>query len=628
MHYNATPGPSSLPRLMTPGLLDRSQTKRIRRHPDSDISFATYDYYTARSDATPDFEQLSLKEELYRSARVVIETLPSGASTWRFVPRARKADGVPDEGIWPRPVEICGNFYECSQEQWDCYKLDPLYHCFVRVPPMCPIISRRVDQPKEDIIPSPKKTRRRASPPPSPRARKKTVSFEIESEDEHEEVEDMIVDDEYPHSKTAGPGSSPKTRAGHREKVETDRGKRRSKTAQRTEQLSRENTSPETFTFSFDATPNGRSKSAPARPASSKRKVDFLFDSLRTNNNPDDDDTRPMDESSRNTATYVPLKKAKRTRTASPSQVKKILREKKAARREPRMEQRKHNLEAWRMAREEERLRDSFVVPSDVEMPDAPISASQCSVDMNSPSPERQDEPELDYSTEKTPVPDDLADNCDPQAAHEAAIEASRRKMAELEKDRVIWEGAAARRREQERMEEAVLKREAAARRQAMEAERQEQARQAEEERILREQSAQPQPTSEKILAETQRREKIISLHREWYSNAWADDRAFQRYFTLTIAFVKTTFKPGEASMTALDVPWPMLTQQFTLEEVTTEEVSNFFDALRRRSSADDFRTLVKKSSLRFHPDHWKNRLSSVTDEEERQAIFEGELVV
>ncbi|KAG6844559.1 hypothetical protein H0H87_005901 [Tephrocybe sp. NHM501043] len=628
MQNNATPGPSTLPRLMVPGMLDRSQNNRVRRHPGSLLSFATYDYYTARSDGMPDLEQLSLKEELYRAARVVIETLPSGVSTWRFVPRARKADGVPDEGIWPQPVEICGNFYECSQESWDIYKLDPIYQCFVRAPPMCPLISKRVDPQPEAPMPPLKQTLKQtcgpSQPPPSPRPAKKSAYFETESEDEHDDLQDMMVDSEYSHSKPAGLSS--RTRAEHRKKVETDRNKRRARTAQRTDELARENNSPEVpFQFSFGTTPNSRAKSAPERPAVGKRKVNFAFNTLRTNGNHDDDETshptaddRPL----RNTANYSSVKKEKRTRTTSPGEVKKILKEKKAARQKPRVDQRKHDLEARRLAREQERLRDLYTIPSDVEMPDAPLSQS-CTVEMASPSPERHFEPEQDDSREKTPRPDDLAH--DPQAAHEAAIEASRRKLAELEKDRHIWEEAAARRKERERMEEESLKRDAEARRQAMEAEKRERTRHAEEERKRRGQSAPPQaPTAEKILKERLRQETVLGWHQAWAAEQWADERAFSRYFALMRAFVDTTFRIGEASMSALDIPWPMLRQNFILEDVTSEAVADFFGAVRLKISADEFRSLVKKASLRFHPDHWKNRLDSVVNETERQAIFEG----
>lgn len=107
--FNSSASSSTLPRLLNPGVLDRNQNQRIRRHPESKISFASFDPHTATSNLVlPEFEQLSLKAELNRSTRVVIETLPSGVSTWRFVPKAQKAEGISDEGAWPRVVEIFG----------------------------------------------------------------------------------------------------------------------------------------------------------------------------------------------------------------------------------------------------------------------------------------------------------------------------------------------------------------------------------------------------------------------------------------------------------------------------------------------------------------------------------------
>lgn len=107
--FNSSASSSTFPRLLNPGVLDRNQNRRIRRHPESTISFASFDPHTATSDLVlPDLEQLSLRAELNRSTRVVIETLPSGVSTWRFVPKAQRAAGIPDEGTWPRVVEIFG----------------------------------------------------------------------------------------------------------------------------------------------------------------------------------------------------------------------------------------------------------------------------------------------------------------------------------------------------------------------------------------------------------------------------------------------------------------------------------------------------------------------------------------
>jgi hypothetical protein len=100
-----------LPKLTgsVPGLLDSTQPARLLRLPGSKLSFATFDPHAASgSQDVPNLCTLSLNEELYRPKRIVIETLPSGESFWRFVPKARLEEGISDEGKWPRIIEICG----------------------------------------------------------------------------------------------------------------------------------------------------------------------------------------------------------------------------------------------------------------------------------------------------------------------------------------------------------------------------------------------------------------------------------------------------------------------------------------------------------------------------------------
>ena len=47
-------------------------------------------------------------EKLPPPKRIVVEIAANGKSTWRFVPRAKMDDGVDNEGIWPRVVDLCG----------------------------------------------------------------------------------------------------------------------------------------------------------------------------------------------------------------------------------------------------------------------------------------------------------------------------------------------------------------------------------------------------------------------------------------------------------------------------------------------------------------------------------------
>ncbi|TFY80984.1 hypothetical protein EWM64_g3023 [Hericium alpestre] len=198
----------------TPGLLDPSQPSRVLRLPGSKLSFASFDPRAA-SAAAPEIDKLSLNGELYRPKRIVIETLPNGRNYWRFVPRARWGEGVRDEGEWPREISICGETLRCTLDQWDIYKLDPAYDCFVPAAPAIPIITR-----KETLGPSgasqssvsssssssaaPQSKRRVSSPPteiddstvPHAKRRKHDVIYvHSDTEDEEEdEVEEMMVD--------------------------------------------------------------------------------------------------------------------------------------------------------------------------------------------------------------------------------------------------------------------------------------------------------------------------------------------------------------------------------------------------------------------------------------------------
>ncbi len=91
-----------------PGLLDPTQPNRLLRVPGSTLSFAHFDPRTATAPKAGDITKLSIHEELYRPKRIVLETTPTGGCSWRFVPNARRDDGVPDEGEWPRQIELCG----------------------------------------------------------------------------------------------------------------------------------------------------------------------------------------------------------------------------------------------------------------------------------------------------------------------------------------------------------------------------------------------------------------------------------------------------------------------------------------------------------------------------------------
>ncbi|PPQ98617.1 hypothetical protein CVT24_003950 [Panaeolus cyanescens] len=115
----------------TPGLLDPTQPSRLLRTPDASLSFAAFDPYVAQAGTLPAFHNLSLGDNGCRPKRIVIETIPGRGSLWRWVPAALKKEGVEDEGSFPRVIKIQNKLYQCDQDQWDLYKLDPAYECIV-----------------------------------------------------------------------------------------------------------------------------------------------------------------------------------------------------------------------------------------------------------------------------------------------------------------------------------------------------------------------------------------------------------------------------------------------------------------------------------------------------------------
>ncbi len=104
------PGPRQL-QGSRPGLLDPTQPSRVLRYPNSTLSFAAFDPLAASGNAQP--RKYAPDADPARPKRIVIETTPGNRvpSKWRFVPRARRAPGMPglgDEGVWPRLVMING----------------------------------------------------------------------------------------------------------------------------------------------------------------------------------------------------------------------------------------------------------------------------------------------------------------------------------------------------------------------------------------------------------------------------------------------------------------------------------------------------------------------------------------
>jgi hypothetical protein len=209
---------------------------------------------------------------------------------------------------------------------------------------------------------------------------------------------------------------------------------------------------------------------------------------------------------------------------------------------------------------------------------------------------------------------DRLTEALDELRMHEELIAESRRKIAELERDRPLWESAARARERQEREEEEE-RRAACERRKREEAEARARAEQARREAEREQERArQAEAEAAKRRAEAQRA--------RWARGPWTSQRALERYRTLCESFDDAA-KP--ASLAFEDIPWPTLRAPFTFgpEDIDWSAVETFFHTVRGHMRAQDYRVFVEKSHRRFHPDRWSARglLTAVKDDDVRGMI-------
>lgn len=231
------------------------------------------------------------------------------------------------------------------------------------------------------------------------------------------------------------------------------------------------------------------------------------------------------------------------------------------------------------------------------------------------------------------------------ESARLKAIEESRRKIAELEQDRHLWEQAAQQRqREEERRkaEEAEREREEQLRREWEKKEHKRQQKEAAEqeraiewERIQREKRKAEEMERERIARERKVQEERERHSREraarqqrWNTGPWTTTRAYERYRLLCESFDTTKFGP-DTPLTMDAIPWPVLDHpdRIVVESIDWQAVEKFFDAVKTHLRLQDYKLLVEKSHKRFHPDRWRSRslLKSVEDEEERGYMEVGE---
>ncbi|KAF7315748.1 RING-type domain-containing protein [Mycena indigotica] len=539
------------------------QRNRLLRRPSSTLSFASFDPRVASADNGLGMRTLSLSEELYRPKRVVIGKL---VVSWAHI-----EDGVDDEGSFPRMVDICGQRVQCSQDLWDIYKLDPAYDCLVRVFPELSVITLAIVKPAQ---PQPLGKHRMSSAEPCSDV-PPTKAFHLE------DSEDEMSVDEYIQRGRRSVGNDRLKR--QREEIERNRKSRREKGARRVEELTSRGHS--VFDFSTPTT----SRESPGKP---KRKAASLFDSLRGHADPDYD-TRYDEEDERNAMNYSPTRSAKRTRTFSPGAAKRDLETRRVEREKQKRQRRERE---WGFRKEQKY--QQFLNELYMDIPPEPMLQPE---DSDSDSDSDDEEPPVDEEAERA-----------------ASIAESRRKLAELEADRPLWEQEA-RKREQREREEQELTRRKAAERQAAEARRVEQER-----RTRLEKERQKAQEEEQKRAAQQREKERKQRHARFSQGKWLPQRALEHYIVSSDTFDNAKFS-DEDPIDFDSIPWPVLHPPFTfsVEDIGWAAVEAFFSEARKHMRPQDFVNLVQKSHRRFHPDRWRSRnlLKTVTSEAERECL-------
>ncbi|KZT70966.1 hypothetical protein DAEQUDRAFT_154599 [Daedalea quercina L-15889] len=632
---------------MTPGVLDPAQPARLHRVSGSTFSFASFHPLTA-TPRTQNLENLSLKEEPTRPKRIVIETTPGpeGTSLWRFVPRARLGHGVDSEGNWPRLVNICGEVVHCSQDQWDIYKLDSTeYECFVPGPPEIPTVTRKKGKERATVYESERRnvdgahpayrSKRRLSTPsdeeaqPNGRKRFRSVAPDedamrelgndpthpipvFDDGPEEEEVEDLLGNSSRGSSRVSSAQRST-SRAGPRRRTretESQRQSRRDKLAFRTKP---------TTTFYGDVQEvdmvdlttddlNGHPGPVPSSNTA-KRKSKILSHYIASSilialSVSPEPRARTPDKSGSPTDSpdYTETRARKRHRTLSPGSTKQELGSKRSERERRRAENFKARFCTRRAAWHGQFLQDVMTdIPEEVRNGRAARGPEQ-----PPQPPEQAPQPENDNSL-------------DEEAQRQATIEESRRKLAELERDKPLWEEAARRRMKAERVEEEQRRVQREAQRQAREAEerlRRQQAERAEAERRAR-------LAKEKIEREQEQWRRQQQQQR-WSHGPWTTQRALERYKLLSEVFDNAKFSEDNP-VTFDTIPWPVLQSptMLVVEDIDWNAVEAFFRAVQSYMRSQDYKAFIQESHRRFHPDRWRARgiLRSVTDEETRSCL-------
>ncbi|KAF9474220.1 hypothetical protein BDN70DRAFT_936821 [Pholiota conissans] len=577
-----------------PGALDPTQPDRLLRTSKSTLSFASFDPYIASANDV-NLAKLSINEEPCRPKRIVIETVIGHGSFWRWVPSARKMEDVEDEGTFPRVINICGSLVECSQDQWDIYKLDPKYDCLVKFPPALTVVSIKESQsPFNDA---------------TPKKSKPDVSTASTPPDDESDVDRMIIDDDN-------------------RPVNSDPPKRKSRAAR--PMSPRE---PHHFDFAFPP-----STSEDPKP---KKRANMAFQGLRPTDE-EENEYFQEDSNNRNTRFYTP-KYQKRARTLSPESKKRSLNAHKTSRRNAKQEKWEREKEARKEQRERHFLRD---ILSD--LPPAHANANSGSDSKFADIPEEDEAPMPDCTI---PVNgESFQSNPERPTEEEGAqrLAESLKKMQELNADRDMQrererrdrgEKASTSRansedpniayRKKQKLDEETQKKEEEKRKQDEESRRQAEENRRKEARAQQEEQAKLRKEQEARRARQERLEHFEqerrTRHHHWNNGMWNSERAMERYRVIGAFFDKTRFTKDDRPLATIDIPWPSLRHPHvnSARDMDWESVTYFFNAIKEVSRGQAFSDVVKISLQRFHPDRWRSRnlYSAIEDEDERNEV-------
>lgn len=201
-----------------------------------------------------------------------------------------------------------------------------------------------------------------------------------------------------------------------------------------------------------------------------------------------------------------------------------------------------------------------------------------------------QSEPEIVSSDSS-----DELEEIDPIEAERRKIEESRRKIAELERDKPLWEAARREREQKEQQEERKRQAVKKARERKAEAERKERE---DLERVAREVDERRKREQEEHHRQEKERKQTQNRAR-WARGPWTVQRALERYRSLCEQFDNAKFS-SEDPLTFDDIPWPMLHCTFSVEDIEWSAVEKFFASVKPHMRIQDYKVFVEKSHRRL----------------------------